>query len=75
MIAVCPRPGHGIDDPGGFARFVTRFFNKRRKQLGKIIGRYVSQWPPGVTPDLRPGALTVYQIIELWRLASPSTAA
>lgn len=74
MIAVCPRPDHGIDDPGGFARFVTRFFSKRRKQLGKIIGRDIPHWPAGVRPDLRPGALTVQQIIELWRLASPSTA-
>ena len=47
--------------------FVTGLFSKRRKQLGTIFGRDRA-WPEGVTPDLRPEALDVAQLVELWRL-------
>jgi 16S rRNA (adenine1518-N6/adenine1519-N6)-dimethyltransferase len=53
-----------------FARFVIELFTKRRKQLGTIFGRSRLDWPPpqfGISPDLRPEALTVEQLIQLWR--------
>jgi 16S rRNA (adenine1518-N6/adenine1519-N6)-dimethyltransferase len=59
--------GRGRD----FARFVVDLFTKRRKQLGGIIGREHSNWSGlktlGMTPDLRPEALTPDQIVRLWQ--------
>ena len=73
MVAI--RPGvpreHGITDPEALALFATALFGKRRKQLGTIFGRDV-KWPDGITPDLRPDALTGQQIIELCSLLSSS---
>ncbi len=66
MIAITPRPHHGIDDAQDLARFTTALFGKRRKQLGTIFGRTTS-WPEGVTPQQRPEALSVGQIVALWR--------
>jgi 16S rRNA (adenine1518-N6/adenine1519-N6)-dimethyltransferase len=68
MFSVRPRPDHGIGDPTALGEFVTRLFAARRKQLGTILGRDASRWPEGVTADLRPEALTVDQIVELWRM-------
>jgi 16S rRNA (adenine1518-N6/adenine1519-N6)-dimethyltransferase len=78
MVAVRPRKSHEGQGGGdellpiefrrGFARFVTELFSKRRKQLGTIFGRDIVDWPAGVTADLRSEALTVPQMIELWRL-------
>ena len=68
MFALRPRPDHGVEDPAALGAFVTRLFTARRKQLGTILGRAAAPWPEGVTADLRPEALTVDQIIALWRL-------
>ena len=68
MFAVRPRPDHGLEDPGALGDFVRRLFAARRKQLGTILGRAAAQWPEGVTVDLRPEALTVEQIVALWRM-------
>jgi 16S rRNA (adenine1518-N6/adenine1519-N6)-dimethyltransferase len=68
MFALRPRADHGIEDPVLLGEFITRLFSARRKQLGTILGRAASAWPDGVTPDLRPEALTVEQIVALWRL-------
>ncbi|MHC4415870.1 MAG: 16S rRNA (adenine(1518)-N(6)/adenine(1519)-N(6))-dimethyltransferase RsmA [Planctomycetota bacterium] len=67
MCAIRPRPDHGIDAPEALARFASSLFSTRRKQLGGIIGPRVAAWPIGVTPDLRPEALSVEQIVALWR--------
>jgi len=53
------------DSRHAFARFVTDLFTKRRKQLGTILGRETTL-PEGITPDLRPDALTIHQLIMLW---------
>jgi 16S rRNA (adenine1518-N6/adenine1519-N6)-dimethyltransferase len=68
MFALEPRPDPGLEDPAALGEFVTRLFSARRKQLGTILGRAATPWPDGVTADLRPEALTVDQIVELWRL-------
>jgi 16S rRNA (adenine1518-N6/adenine1519-N6)-dimethyltransferase len=49
-----------------FARFITDLFSKRRKQLGTIFGRDRS-WPAGVTADMRPEVLTIWELADLWR--------
>lgn len=75
MVAIRPRTGvgnhfSGADDKRDFARFVTELFTKRRKQLGTVFGRQRTDWPAGITPDLRPEALTVEQCIALWRVVA-----
>jgi 16S rRNA (adenine1518-N6/adenine1519-N6)-dimethyltransferase len=68
IFGIVPRPDPGLDDPAALSRFATRLFSARRKQLGTILGRAATGWPDGVTPDLRPEALTVEQIVALWRI-------
>ena len=66
MVAIRPRsPGvHGVVSPETLVTFVTALFGKRRKQLGTIFGRD-SQWPPGITGEMRPDALTIDQIVAI----------
>ncbi len=73
MVAIRPRSGgeHGIESPQTLATFVTALFGRRRKQLGTIFGRD-SRWPPGITGDMRPDALTIDQIVALSCLSMPS---
>ena len=87
MIAMFPSPpgrgvrGEGVHDlqsaksRNAFARFVTQLFTKRRKQLGTIFGRQRTDWPKGVTPNLRSEALTVEQMINLWMICTPKKSA
>ena len=74
MVAITPREDSAIPhrDRREFARFTTDLFTKRRKQLGTIFGRQREQWPSGVTPDLRPEALSPQQVIALWKMAGPA---
>jgi 16S rRNA (adenine1518-N6/adenine1519-N6)-dimethyltransferase len=74
MVAIrpCDPQEHGITDPVALATFATTLFGKRRKQLGTIFGRDI-KWPDGITPDLRPDALTVHQIIKLCSLFCSSS--
>jgi 16S rRNA (adenine1518-N6/adenine1519-N6)-dimethyltransferase len=71
MVAISSRRAGRPEDATDFARFVTELFSQRRKQLGSILGRD-RDWPEGVTDDLRPEVLTIGQLIELWRSATPS---
>ncbi len=67
MVAIRHKAHLPMDDPARFARFVTRLFTKRRKQLGGSLGRDVLERAaiPGIDPSLRPEALTVEQIVKL----------
>lgn len=58
------------DEARSLSKFVTGLFTRRRKQLGTILGRDRADWPSGVTPDLRPEALTPEQMVALWRAAA-----
>ena len=66
MIAIHPDPGHHLDDPSAFARFVSTLFGKRRKQLGTIFGRDRA-WPDDIAPDQRPETLDIDRLVALWR--------
>jgi 16S rRNA (adenine1518-N6/adenine1519-N6)-dimethyltransferase len=66
-------------DGRDFARFVTGLFTKRRKQLGGALGREHSElWSDlaahGITPNLRPEALTPEQMMVLWQHVDRPTA-
>ena len=66
MMRIVPAPERAVNDPAGLARFVTGLFSMRRKQLQTILGRR-DRWPAGVTGRLRPEALTVQQVVEVWK--------
>ncbi|TVQ51341.1 MAG: ribosomal RNA small subunit methyltransferase A, partial [Phycisphaerales bacterium] len=72
MVAIRRKPHVPIDDPARFARFVTRLFTKRRKQLGGTFRNEQLMWKelPGITPTQRPEELTITQLLELERLVS-----
>jgi len=73
LIAIHPRQRDDqfdLQDARAFAAFVVTTFSKRRKQLGTIFGRSRHDWPApelGIDPALRPEALSVIQMIALWR--------
>ncbi len=54
------------DDPHGLSQLLQRLFQKRRKQLGAILGRDRAL-PAGIDPQARPESLTPEQFIELAR--------
>lgn len=52
------------DDPDAFSDFVHLLFNKRRKQLGAIVGRGLA-FPDDIHPSQRPETLSLEQIERL----------
>lgn len=70
MIAIERKPGHGIDDAVSLAAFCQRVFEKRRKQLGSVLGREFP-WPEGIAPTVRAEQLHPEQIVHLWRAQRP----
>lgn len=51
-------------DLDALSTMCQKLFQKRRKQLGAILGRDRA-WPEGVEPTMRPEGLTVEQVVEL----------
>ncbi len=64
-VAVKPKKRDKID-LNDFALFITALFSKRRKQIGSIVGRS-TPLPLGVTFDMRPSTLTIFQLEELYK--------
>lgn len=64
MVAVRRRARPLAPDLGRLAAFCQTLFEKRRKQLGAVLGRERS-WPPGIRPEDRAEALSVDQLIAL----------
>ncbi len=60
------------DDPAALSAMLQRLFTKRRKQLGSILGRD-TVLPEGISPDARPDALSVEQLIALTRWLAPDS--
>jgi 16S rRNA (adenine1518-N6/adenine1519-N6)-dimethyltransferase len=75
MVAITPRTTrwHSAREGRDFAEFVVGLFTKRSKQLGGILGREHAWWSrisEGITPDMRPEALSAQQAVALWRLTT-----
>jgi len=66
MLSLTRRPQPLFHDLRALADFTQKLFEKRRKQLGAILGRD-REWPPGVAPSDRAESLTVPQLIELYQ--------
>ncbi len=64
MVSLTRRPEPLAPDVRALAAFVQGLFEKRRKQLGAILGRERA-WPAGIQPTDRAEALTVDQLIAL----------
>lgn len=74
MIAIrrLATPRH--ESPRALAGFCQKLFEKRRKQIGAILGRE-GPWPEGITPELRAEQLSVEQLIVLERTRKGPTSA
>jgi 16S rRNA (adenine1518-N6/adenine1519-N6)-dimethyltransferase len=57
------------DDPAALSGLLQKLFQKRRKQLGAILGRDRAL-PGGIDPKARPESLCVEQFVELARWLS-----
>lgn len=68
MIAVERRAGQVAEDAPAFGDFCQRVFERRRKQLGSVLGRDFP-WPEGLAPEERAERLTPRQIVALFRAA------
>jgi len=64
IMQLARRPQPLCDDPDALARLVHQLFSKRRKQLGRILGRS-TPLPEGIDADSRPEQLTVEQLVAL----------
>ena len=64
ILALTRREAPLAPDPHGFARFVHRLFNQRRKQIGTTLGRD-TPLPEGISAQARPEQLTLEQLIAL----------
>ncbi len=70
MIAIRRRDRACTDRPGEFAEFCRKLFEKRRKQLGAVLGRSFP-FPPGVDPRCRAETLGVDELLAVWKAAAP----
>ena len=66
MVALRPIELDQEIDRQAYARFITRLFSARRKQLGRILGRD-RVLPDGIDPSWRPEVLTNDQLMALFK--------
>ncbi|XVJ59871.1 MAG: ribosomal RNA small subunit methyltransferase A [Tepidisphaera sp.] len=74
MIALVRRDTPPPCDLRSLADFAQFLLSKRRKQIGSVLGRAVSEkitWPDGITPTDRAENLTTAQFIAMMNAASP----
>lgn len=57
------------DNPAALSALLQKMFQKRRKQIGAILGRETAL-PDGISPDARPESLSVEQFATLARWLS-----
>jgi 16S rRNA (adenine1518-N6/adenine1519-N6)-dimethyltransferase len=73
MVAIRPRKRQADIDPTTFARFVTKLFTTRRKQLGGVLGRDTVQHA-GIDPTLRCERLSIDELVTLFQTASDAAS-
>jgi len=64
MIAIEQLEQPPTFDVAALSAFMQTLFNKRRKQLGAILGRS-GTWPTGIEPTMRPEELAPEQVVQL----------
>lgn len=65
MVAVRRLEEPKTPDPRGLFDFAQRLFEKRRKQLGTVLGRD-AVLPPGISPHARAESLSVPEVLRLF---------
>ena len=73
VLALRRRERPLTDNPQQLAAMVQRLFQRRRKQLGSILGRS-TPLPPGIDPQARPETLSIAQFVELARHIGQETS-
>ena len=63
--ATAPSSGGALPDLQAFADFTQSLFEKRRKQLGAVLGR-AFPFPQGIDPTARAESLTIAQLLALY---------
>jgi len=72
MVALRRKASPECEDPRGLCALCQRMFEKRRKQIGAVLGRDVA-WPAGVKAESRVEDLALPELIALWReMGAPS---
>jgi len=71
MVAITRLPQPLTQRPRAFADFCQSLFEKRRKQLGAVLGRERA-WPPGMGPTDRAEALSVRALVDLFEAVTPA---
>ena len=66
VVRLARRQAPMTDDPKALSGLLQTLFQKRRKQLGAVLGRD-QPFPDGINPDDRPESLSVEQFVELAR--------
>lgn len=66
VVRLARRQTPMTDDPKALSGLLQTLFQKRRKQLGAVLGRD-KPFPDGINPDDRPESLSVEQFVELAR--------
>ena len=66
VVRLVRRANPLTDDPAALSSLLQTLFQKRRKQLGAILGRDRAL-PKGIDPDARPESLSVEQFVQLAR--------
>lgn len=64
MISIERRPDPLTPQPRRLFDFAQTLFEKRRKQLGAILGR-TRAWPKGISPEMRAEQLSPAQFVDL----------
>jgi 16S rRNA (adenine1518-N6/adenine1519-N6)-dimethyltransferase len=66
MVSLKRRERPLVENVRAFGDFCQQLFEKRRKQLGAVLGRS-RQWPEGIAPTDRAESLSIEQLISLFR--------
>ncbi|MEZ6193157.1 MAG: rRNA adenine dimethyltransferase family protein [Phycisphaerales bacterium] len=66
VVRLVRRANPLTDNPAALSRCLQTLFQKRRKQIGAILGRE-KPLPDGINPDARPESLSVEQFVALAR--------
>ena len=72
MVALRRKPEPRCSNPRKLLAFLVKLFERRRKQLGAVLGRD-AKLPDGVTSQVRAEALTVAQLVALFEANAPET--
>lgn len=72
MVALRRKPVPLCANARGLLTFLVKLFERRRKQLGAVLGRG-APLPEGISPQIRAEALGVMPLVHLFEMSPPET--